>query len=96
MTSGIGLRWAFTGPIMTNVLGGGGNFRHMVEHLGPASKVWTDDMHKHEFDSSDPKSVNELSNNVEEWVSNIDLETLEKKRDRSMLGLVQEKSKDAA
>ncbi|PYH95901.1 hypothetical protein BO71DRAFT_428583 [Aspergillus ellipticus CBS 707.79] len=29
ITSGLGLRWALLGPIMTNTLGGGGDFGHL-------------------------------------------------------------------
>ncbi|KAH8651424.1 hypothetical protein BX600DRAFT_387663 [Xylariales sp. PMI_506] len=52
VTSGLGLRWALTGPLMTNALGGGGGsegFKHMVEHLGPAASLWTKDMKEHAF-----------------------------------------------
>lgn len=39
VTSSLGLRWALTGPLLTNVLGGGGGkdgFRKFMRHIGPA------------------------------------------------------------
>src|SRR5450755_1608600 len=51
VVTGLGLRWALTGPLMTNILGGGGGgptgFRHLLEHLGPAITAWTKDMNAH-------------------------------------------------
>ncbi|KAJ6000983.1 hypothetical protein N7481_001392 [Penicillium waksmanii] len=94
VTSGIGLRWAFTGPIMTNVLGGGGDFRHLLEHLGPASRAWTEDMRNHEFDFNS-ESLDALNGSVQEWVSKVDVETEERKRDNSMLALIKDKSNDS-
>ena len=55
VTTSLGTRWAITGPLMANALGGGGGpdgFRHILTHIGATSKVWSDDMKAHEFDHS--------------------------------------------
>ncbi|QKD51973.2 uncharacterized protein FOBCDRAFT_238314 [Fusarium oxysporum Fo47] len=62
VTSGPGLRWALTGPIATNALGGGGGpggFAKRMERLGPAIRSWEDDILKHRFDWS-PERMLEL------------------------------------
>jgi 3-hydroxyacyl-CoA dehydrogenase len=41
VTTSIGPRWAVVGPLLANAMGGGGGsdgFRHLLEHLGPASR----------------------------------------------------------
>ena len=91
MTAGLGLRWALTGPIMTNVLGGGGDFRHMIDHLGPAMKSWIDDMRDHEFDFG-PEKVDVLKGNVQEWTSKVNPKEVEKKRDDFLVNLIKDKS----
>ncbi|RFU76003.1 3-hydroxyacyl- dehyrogenase [Trichoderma arundinaceum] len=55
VTTSLGPRWALTGPLMTNALGGGGSaegFRHLLEHIGVASQIWLEDMRAKEFDWS--------------------------------------------
>ncbi|TVY68921.1 L-carnitine dehydrogenase [Lachnellula suecica] len=56
VAAGLGLRWALTGPFMTNILGGGGgktSFKKLLEHLAPAAQGWTKDMNEHSFDYSE-------------------------------------------
>lgn len=91
MTAGLGLRWALTGPIMTNVLAGGGDFRHFLDHLGPALQACSEDMHAHEF-KFEPESIDGLDTSVQEWVSKVDLEALEKKRNEFIIGLIKDKT----
>lgn len=44
---GVGLRWAILGPHLVSHLGGGaGGFRGLNKHIGPATKVWLEDMAK--------------------------------------------------
>lgn len=89
MTSGLGLRWAITGPIMTNVLGGGGSFEHFMQHLGPAMNSWTEDMDENKFDMTSQESVSVLSTAVDEWVSGVDLEKVKTDRDTHLAKLGQ-------
>ncbi|KAJ5311989.1 hypothetical protein PENANT_c022G03589 [Penicillium antarcticum] len=91
MTSGLGLRWALSGPIMTNTLGGGGNFSHFMNHLGPALKTWLDDMHQNSFNFDSQEAVNDLKDKVNGWVSTIDLKEVESNRDAFLSSLVKDK-----
>ncbi|KAJ5296516.1 uncharacterized protein N7443_007409 [Penicillium atrosanguineum] len=91
MTSGLGLRWALTGPIMTNALGGGGDFNHFIDHLGPAFKSWLDDMHQHQFKLDSPEEIGNVKGRVNDWVSRVNLEEVEKKRDEALVDLVRNK-----
>ncbi|KAL4998541.1 hypothetical protein BDV10DRAFT_185150 [Aspergillus recurvatus] len=88
MTSGLGLRWALTGPIMTNTLGGGGDFGHFMDHLGPALKGWLGDMHDHRFDFESKETTDILKQRVGEWVSNVNLGDIERRRDEALAALV--------
>ncbi|RDW79133.1 uncharacterized protein DSM5745_05985 [Aspergillus mulundensis] len=91
MTSGLGLRWALTGPIMTNTLGGGGDFGHFMDHLGPALKGWVYDMEAQGFDFEDKDSVDAVKQRVNGWVGGVDLAGVERRRDEGLVGLVQRK-----
>ncbi|KAF7529294.1 hypothetical protein PCG10_008004 [Penicillium crustosum] len=93
MTSGLGLRWALTGPIMTNTLGGGGDFNHFMDHLGPALETWLDDMHRHEFDMN---SQDTLKERVNEWISDVNLKEVEESRDKLLVGLIGSKSEGSS
>jgi len=47
VTFGVGLRWAILGPHLVTHLGGGaGGFRAINHHIGPATKMWLEDMAK--------------------------------------------------
>ena len=92
MTSGLGLRWALTGPIMTNTLGGGGDFTHFMDHLGPALKLWLDDMEKHKFEFQ-PQQVESVKGTVNDWVSQVNLKKVEQDRDAFLGELVEKKQK---
>lgn len=47
VTYGVGLRWAILGPHLVTHLGGGaGGFRGINKHIGPATKLWLEDMAK--------------------------------------------------
>jgi 3-hydroxyacyl-CoA dehydrogenase len=50
VTSGLGLRWAMSGPFMNPSLSGGGGpegFKRVIDHLGPAAEAWIKDMDAH-------------------------------------------------
>ncbi|KAG9765639.1 putative hydroxyacyl-CoA dehydrogenase, partial [Aureobasidium melanogenum] len=56
VTSGPGLRWALTGPVATNALGGGGGvegFANRINRLGPSIRNWEEDMLRHSHWNSD-------------------------------------------
>ncbi|KAG9522049.1 putative hydroxyacyl-CoA dehydrogenase, partial [Aureobasidium melanogenum] len=56
VTSGPGLRWALTGPVATNALGGGGGvegFANRIDRLGPSIRNWEEDMLRHSHWNSD-------------------------------------------
>ncbi|KAF4771995.1 hypothetical protein HAV15_011137 [Penicillium sp. str.  len=95
VTSGLGLRWALTGPIMTNTLGGGGYFNHFMNHLGPALKTWLDDMHQHEFDI-DSRDADVLEDKVKDWISRVNLKEIEERRDELLVGLIRSKTERSA
>ena len=76
---------------MTNILAGGGNFVHLLEHIGSAAKVWTEDMKKHALDLI-PDLISTLDANVRESIGNIDMSTLQKDRDHVLLGLMELKA----
>lgn len=86
MTAGPGLRWAINGPLITNALGGGGDFRHFMDHLGPAVKAWKDDMDKNAFNSDNKE---ELVKSVEEYVEKANLDAMQKQRDEFILSSFQ-------
>lgn len=92
MTSGLGLRWAFSGPIMTNLLGGGGDFGHFMDHLGPALKSWLDDMNQHQFNMDSTTEKENLKEKVNQLVSHVDIEKTEKNRDTFLTGLISVRS----
>ncbi|PWY83913.1 hypothetical protein BO94DRAFT_519523 [Aspergillus sclerotioniger CBS 115572] len=91
ITSGLGLRWALTGPIMTNTLGGGGDFGHFMDHLGPALRSWLDDMQEKRFDLGDGERVHALKETVNGWVEGVDLKRVERERDGLLAELVRGK-----
>ena len=68
---------------MTNTLGGGANFSHFMDHLGPALQGWLGDMEKHKFDFS-PQQVDSVKDKVNDWVSQLDLKEIEANRDEAL------------
>lgn len=77
---------------MTNTLGGGGDFNHFMDHLGPALKTWLGDMRQHEFEMDSQEKVNDLKRMVNEWIVQADLEKIERDRDAFLSDLVRKKS----
>ncbi|KIW12742.1 hypothetical protein PV08_07928 [Exophiala spinifera] len=87
VTSGPGLRWGVTGPIITNALGGGGGldgFTTRIERLGPAIRRWEDDMHEHRFDWSEEK-LTLLEDEVRKYLTAVDWTEMTRKRDFVLL-----------
>lgn len=64
-------------------MGGGGGidgFKHALEHLGPASRSWLDDMKAHAFTWT-PEELDTLRASVSEELRGKDTKDLERKRD---------------
>ena len=95
VTTGLGLRWALTGPIITSVLGGGGGpdgIAHLLHHLGPGIMAWMKDMDKHRFEIN-AATIDNLRAKVSEYVNDANLDELEKERDQALLALIDLKRK---
>ncbi|KAM3537707.1 hypothetical protein ARSEF1564_009368 [Beauveria bassiana] len=96
VTSSLGPRWAVTGPLMSNAMGGGGGsdgFKHLLEHLGPATERWIEDMKAHAFKWT-PDQLAALADSVAEELGTQDVHELERKRDATLVALFRLKSKD--
>jgi 3-hydroxyacyl-CoA dehydrogenase len=76
---------------MTNILAGGGSFKHLLEHIGTAAKVWTEDMKRHTFDLN-TETIHALDMNVQESIGTVDMTSLQKDRDQVLLDLIALKS----
>ncbi|CVL06245.1 related to lambda-crystallin [Fusarium mangiferae] len=95
VTSGPGLRWALTGPIATNALGGGGGlqgFSQRMQRLGPAIRGWEDDILKHRFDWSERRML-ALQESVDKSLGAVDWNKLVEQRDLVLLQLLAAKEK---
>ncbi|KAF5711919.1 3-hydroxyacyl dehydrogenase [Fusarium mundagurra] len=98
VTSGPGLRWALTGPIATNALGGGGGpegFSQRMERLGPAIRGWEDDILKHRFDWSEQR-MSALQESVDKSLGAVYWDKLVEERDVVLLQLLAAKEKMAS
>jgi len=90
VTSGPGLRWALTGPIITNALGGGGSsegFDNRINRLGPAIRSWEDDILSHRFDWSQA-SLYSLQKQVRSYLQTVDWERTMSERESILLKLL--------
>jgi 3-hydroxyacyl-CoA dehydrogenase len=69
--------------------GGGGSdgFKHLLEHLGPATQAWQEDMRTHAFTWA-PKDLDALSASVAEELRGKDVKELERKRDDLLVGIL--------
>ena len=95
ITSGPGLRWALTGPFVTNALGGGGGpqgFTQRLERLGPGIRAWEEDMLQHRFDWEDDK-VSTLNSEASRWLDKVDWARLDSQKDEALLDVLVAKSK---
>ncbi|GKZ38607.1 hypothetical protein AbraIFM66950_010916 [Aspergillus brasiliensis] len=95
VTQGPGLRWALTGPIATNALGGGGGpdgFVQRLERLGPSIRAWEDDILKHRFDWSDER-LSALKDSVKKGLGATDWRDLVEERDSVLVQLLAAKSR---
>lgn len=98
VSSGPGIRWATTGPIVTNAFGGGGGsegFVQRIERLGPSIQRWEEDMLKHRFDWSE-KSLSSLKVVVLKWLESLDWSNMERERDQGLMQLLEAKFKTSS
>jgi 3-hydroxyacyl-CoA dehydrogenase len=94
VTSGPGLRWALTGPIAVNALGGGGGpegFTKRLDRLGLAIRSWEEDILEHRFDWSE-ESLTKLKSQAEKSLKALDWPRLTVERDQLLLKLLAEKA----
>lgn len=95
VTAGPGLRWALTGPIATNALGGGGGpegFENRIGRLGPAIREWEEDMLKHRFDWNQ-ESLIRLQSDAGKFLKSVDWPNMASERDAVLLTLLAQKAK---
>ncbi|KID95290.1 NAD(P)-binding domain protein, partial [Metarhizium majus ARSEF 297] len=93
VTSSLGPRWAVTGPLLSNAMGGGGGtdgFKHFLEHLGPATRRWMDDMQAHAFQWT-PEGLAKLRESVAKELQGKDTKELERKRDQCLVEVLRVK-----
>ncbi|QLI68416.1 L-carnitine dehydrogenase [Metarhizium brunneum] len=93
VTSSLGPRWAVTGPLLSNAMGGGGGtdgFKHFLEHLGPATRSWMDDMQAHAFQWT-PEGLATLRESVAKELQGKDTKELERKRDQCLVEVLRVK-----
>ena len=98
MTTGLRLRWSVAGPYMCNILGGGGGkegFKHLLEHLGPATLVWTKDMNANAFQWTTENKA-KLDESVQKWLGKVDIAAIEAERDNALIDMVKMKSEHPA
>lgn len=98
VTSGPGIRWAATGPLVTNSLGGGGGsdgFMQRIERLGRSIQHWEEDMLKHRFDWSQ-ESVLALEQAALKWLEAVDWDGINGKRDEMLLQVLDAKSRTSS
>jgi 3-hydroxyacyl-CoA dehydrogenase len=98
VTTSLGPRWAIVGPFMANAMGGGGGtdgFRHLLEHLGPATKSWTKDMQEKAFCWT-PENIDALTTSVQDELAGKDGAALEQQRDRQLIEIFKVKGERRA
>jgi 3-hydroxyacyl-CoA dehydrogenase len=94
VTSGPGLRWALTGPITTNALGGGGGsegFDNRIDRLGPAIGGWEEDILLHRFDWNED-SLSSLQQQVKSHLQTVDWTKTMSERESVLMKLLAVKS----
>ncbi|KAF2092462.1 hypothetical protein NA57DRAFT_50267 [Rhizodiscina lignyota] len=90
VTSSLGMRWAVTGPVMTNILGGGGGkdgFMRIQKSIGRSAQVWLKDMAEHPFTPTD-ESLEKVNDSVLQWIEHLELATVEEERDNVVLTIM--------
>lgn len=94
VSSGPGLRWALTGPIAINTLGGGGGpngFAQRLERLGPSIQSWEQDILRHRFTWEDTELA-KLQLEVNKSFSDTDWAEIVRQRESVLQELLDAKS----
>lgn len=88
---GPGLRWALLGPLVNQHLSGGdGGLRHILEHLGPPTQRWMDDLGSPQLT---PGLADALVAGVDEELAGIDQAAMAADRDRLLVELLVAKAR---
>ncbi|MDJ0396486.1 3-hydroxyacyl-CoA dehydrogenase NAD-binding domain-containing protein [Rhodococcus sp. G-MC3] len=86
ISHGPGLRWAIVGPLTTQHLSGGeGGMRHLLEHLGPPTQKWMDDLGAPQLTDA---LANKLVTGMDEEMVGIDQAGLIADRDRLLVDIM--------
>ena len=87
---GPGLRWALLGPLVNQHLSGGdGGLAHVLEHLGPPTQAWMDDLGEPQLT---PRLTDLLVRGVDDELSGIDQRQLVADRDALLVELLERKA----
>jgi len=88
---GPGLRWALLGPLANQHLSGGaGGLAHVLEHLGPPTQKWMDDLGAPQMS---PDLADLLVRGVKDELNDIDQTELTRQRDQLLVGLLAAKQR---
>lgn len=87
---GPGLRWALLGPLVNQHLSGGpGGLAHVLEHLGPPTQRWMDDLGTPQLS---PALAAALVRGVDEELAQVDVEAMVAQRDDLLIDLLAAKA----
>lgn len=88
---GPGLRWALLGPLVNQHLSGGdGGLRHILEHLGPPTQRWMDDLGAPQLS---PELADTLVAGVDAELAHVDQVAMAADRDRLLVELLAAKAR---
>lgn len=91
IAAGPGLRWALLGPFATQHLSGGpGGFAHVLEHLGPPTQDWWDDLGTPRLT---PELVEALVASVQAEFAGVDTADVRSRRDDALRDLLDLKAR---
>ena len=87
LTSGLGLRWAVIGGLLTfHLAGGPGGARHQFEHLGPALEDWWADLGS---PTLTPEICAKIAKGIDQAVAHTNFDQLITKRDEMLVALLE-------
>ena len=87
---GPGLRWALLGPLVNQHLSGGeGGLTHVLEHLGPPTQRWMDDLGSPQLTD---RLAAALVSGVDAELADIDVAAMETERDALLITLLSAKA----
>lgn len=86
ISNGPGLRWAIIGPLAAQHLSGGaGGMRHLLEHLGPPTQKWMDDLGAPQLTEA---LADKLVSGMDDEMAGIDQAGLVADRDRLLVDIM--------